>query len=140
MDLPDLEATRAHATATAARLPTGALLILTGPLGAGKTTYVAALAAALGSAADVTSPTYTLVHEYPTPQGPLVHVDAYRLDPALDLDAALDLGDALDRARAVVVEWGLALLDHHPEAWHLELSRVGEARRAIWQRPAGGPP
>lgn len=139
MDLPDLAATRAHAEATAARLPAGALLVLTGPLGAGKTTYVAALAGALGSTALVTSPTYTLVHEYPTPQGPLVHVDAYRLDPALDLDAALDLGDALDRARAVVVEWGLALLHRHPEAWHLELSRVGEERRAIWHRPAGGP-
>lgn len=140
MELPDLAATRAHAAATAARLPAGALLVLTGPLGAGKTTYVAALAAALGSTADVTSPTYTLVHEYPTPHGPLVHVDAYRLDPALDLDAALDLGGTLDRARAVVVEWGRALLERHPEAWHLELDRVGERRRAIWHRPAGGPP
>ncbi len=139
MDLPDLAATRAHAAATAARLPHGTLLVLTGPLGAGKTTYVAALASALGSVADVTSPTYTLVHEYPTPSGPLVHVDAYRLDPTLDLDAALDLGDVLDRARAVVVEWGLGLLDHHPEAWHLELHRDGEHRRAVWQRPAGGP-
>ena len=139
MDLPDLAATRAHAAATATRLPTGALLVLTGPLGAGKTAYVAALAEALGSTADVTSPTYTLVHEYPTPQGPLVHGDAYRLDPALDLDAALDLGGALDRARAVVVEWGRALLDHHPEAWHLELERVGDRRRAVWHRPPGGP-
>jgi tRNA threonylcarbamoyladenosine biosynthesis protein TsaE len=139
MDLPDLTATKAHATATAAHLPHGALLVLTGPLGAGKTTYVAALAAALGSDADVTSPTYTLVHEYPTPDGPLVHVDAYRLDPTLDLDAALDLGATLDRARATVVEWGSALLAHHPEAWHLELLREGDRRRAIWHRPLGGP-
>lgn len=139
MDLPDLAATRAHAAAAAARLPVGALLVLTGPLGAGKTTYVAALAAALGSRADVTSPTYTLVHEYPTPAGPLVHVDAYRLDPGLDLDAALDLLDARDRARAVVVEWGAALLDAHPDAWHLELQRDGERRRAVWRRPPGGP-
>lgn len=138
MDLPDLAATRDHARATAARLPRGALLVLTGPMGAGKTTYVAALAAALGSEADVTSPTYTLVHEYPTPTGPLVHVDAYRLSADVDLDRALDLDDALDRGRAVVVEWGAALLPRHPEAWHLELSREGERRRATWHRPVGG--
>jgi len=116
----------------------GQLLLISGPLGAGKTTFVAALAEALGSSANVTSPTYTLVHEYPTPRGPLVHVDAYRLDASVDIDVALDLHAYLDRARAVVVEWGDRLLDAHPEAWHLRLTRVGEVRSARWS-PGRGP-
>lgn len=114
-------------------------MVLTGPFGAGKTTFVAALALALGSDADVTSPSYTLVHEYPTPDGALVHVDAYRLEVDLDLDATLDLDGYLARARAVVVEWGAGLLDTHPDAWHLELRREGERRQAVWHRPSGGP-
>ncbi len=138
MDLPDLAATRSLARRTAAVLPRGQLLVLSGPLGAGKTTFVAELAAALGSAADVTSPTYTLVHEYPTPAGPLVHVDAYRLEPAVDVAAALDLEGYLERARAVVVEWGERLLASHPEAWQLCLTRDGERRSARWA-PGRGP-
>jgi tRNA threonylcarbamoyladenosine biosynthesis protein TsaE len=138
VDLPDLDATRSLAATTAAALPHGHLLVLSGPLGAGKTAFVAALAAALGSLADVTSPTYTLVHEYPTAQGPLVHVDAYRIDPAVDLDAALDLDAYLARARAVVVEWGERLLAAHPTAWHLRIERAGERRRASWA-PGRGP-
>ena len=138
MDLPDLAATRSLARRTAAVLPEGQLLVVSGPLGAGKTTFVAELAAALGSDAEVTSPTYTLVHEYPTPAGPLVHVDLYRLDAAVDVAAALDLEGYLERARAVVVEWGDRLLVTHPEAWHLCLTREGERRSARWA-PARGP-
>ena len=138
MDLPDLAATRSLARRTAAVLPRGQLLVVSGPLGAGKTTFVAELAAALGSDADVTSPTYTLVHEYPTPDGPLVHVDAYRLDDTADVAAALDLEGYLDHARAVVVEWGERLLATHPEAWHLRLTREGDRRSAHWA-PRRGP-
>jgi tRNA threonylcarbamoyladenosine biosynthesis protein TsaE len=138
VDLPDLAATRSLARRTAAVLPHGQLLVVSGPLGAGKTTFVAELAAALGSGADVTSPTYTLVHEYPTPAGPLVHVDAYRLDASVDVAAALDLEGYLERARAVVVEWGDRLLASHPEAWHLCLARDGERRSARWA-PGRGP-
>jgi tRNA threonylcarbamoyladenosine biosynthesis protein TsaE len=140
VELPDLAATRSLARSTAAALPQGQLLVLSGPLGAGKTTFVAALAAALGSDADVTSPTYTLVHEYPTPRGPLVHVDAYRLDPGVDLDAALDLDAYLTRARAVVVEWGERLLAAHPAAWHLTIERREERRRATWEGGRGPGP
>lgn len=138
MDLPDLAATRSLARRTAAVLPMGQLLVVSGPLGAGKTTFVAELAAALGSTADVTSPTYTLVHEYPTSAGPLVHVDAFRLDASVDVAVALDLEGYLERARAVVVEWGDRLLASHPEAWHLCLTRDGERRSARWA-PGRGP-
>ena len=102
-------------------LPPGALLVLAGPLGAGKTTLVQALALALGSGAQVSSPTYTLVHEYPTPAGVLVHIDAYRLG---DADALFELGleDYLERARLTAVEWGEGLLTTFPDALVVQLS------------------
>lgn len=120
--LADEAATREFATRLAGELPRGALLLLDGPLGAGKTTLVAALVAALGGPDRTSSPTYTLVHEYPTPDGPIVHVDAYRLD---DVDALDELGleAYLERARLVAVEWGGRLAERYPEAWRLRLER-----------------
>jgi tRNA threonylcarbamoyladenosine biosynthesis protein TsaE len=114
--------------------PKGSLIILTGPLGAGKTTLVQALAKALRSSAQVSSPTYTLIHEYPTPQGTLVHIDAYRLPST---DALLDLGleDYLERSKLVVVEWGEGLLKQFPDAWQIILSFDQEQRRAALQMP-----
>ncbi len=105
MMLRTLEDTRALAERLAQRLPYGAVLLLTGPLGAGKTTLVQHLAAALGFRGRVTSPTYTLIHEYPTPEGLLVHIDAYRLPDPEDL-FALGLEDYLGEARLIAVEWG----------------------------------
>lgn len=113
----------------AQRLPTSALLVLVGDLGAGKTTLVQQLAQALNSPASVSSPTYTLIHEYPSPQGLLVHIDAYRLtsgDTSGEVVTNLEhlgLDDYLERARCVLVEWGEALLEPYPEAFvvYLEL-------------------
>jgi tRNA threonylcarbamoyladenosine biosynthesis protein TsaE len=137
-ELPDEAATRAYAADLARRLPPGALLLVDGPLGAGKTTLVAALVAALGGPPRTSSPTYTLVHEYPTPRGPVVHIDAFRLGDPAQL-AALGLDDYLDRARLVVVEWGGPLADAYPEAWRLRLERPAGAtrRRRAELRPPG---
>lgn len=112
------------------QLPAGSLLLLDGPMGAGKTTLVQALAAALGSEASVSSPTYTLIHEYPTGSGTLVHIDAWRLPNAADLiDSGLD--DYLDIARLVAVEWGADLLQHYPSALLVRMNLNDDGTRTV---------
>ncbi len=113
--------------------PPGALLLLAGPLGAGKTALVQALGRSLGSRAQITSPTYTLIHEYPTPEGVLVHIDAYRLGDSEtgNAEALFELGldDYLERARLTAVEWGEGLLETFPDALLVRLSLTGDERR-----------
>lgn len=87
-----------------ARLAPGSVVTLTGPLGAGKTTLVQAIARGLGVTTGATSPTYTYVHRYAGRRGPVFHLDCYRLkhpDEAGDLDweGLLREGDA------ILVEW-----------------------------------
>jgi tRNA threonylcarbamoyladenosine biosynthesis protein TsaE len=84
----------------------GDLVILTGDLGAGKTTFTQGIGAGLGVRGDVTSPTFVIARVHPSlVDGPaLVHVDAYRLGGVGELDD-LDLDTSLDEA-VTVVEWG----------------------------------
>ena len=94
-----------------ARLRAGDLVVLSGPLGAGKTVLARGIGVGLGVQGPVTSPTFVIAREHPAgPRGvPLVHVDAYRLDgldELDDLDLDTDLVDA-----AVVVEWGEGLAE-----------------------------
>lgn len=99
-------------------LKAGDLVILTGPLGAGKTTLTRGIGEGLGVRGPVQSPTFVLARTHPSLVGgaPLVHVDAYRLADAAELD---DLD--LDYERSVVVaEWGAGLVDER-DAW-LEIS------------------
>jgi tRNA threonylcarbamoyladenosine biosynthesis protein TsaE len=97
----------------AAHLGPGDLVVLAGPLGAGKTVLVRGLARGLGVAGPVTSPTFVIAREHrPLPGGagvPLVHVDAYRLGGPAELDD-LDLDTDLAEA-VVVVEWGEGLAE-----------------------------
>jgi tRNA threonylcarbamoyladenosine biosynthesis protein TsaE len=106
--LPNKAATTQLATDLAPLLAAGDLLLLDGPLGAGKTFFTRALAHALGLVADarVTSPTFTLVHEYET-EPKLVHADLYRLSD--DERGVFELGllPARDDGALLVVEWGL---------------------------------
>ena len=83
------------------------LVVLRGELGMGKTTLVKGMAAALGASADeVTSPTFTLVHEYVGRKTRLVHLDLYRLESERELEG-IGLWELADRPDAlVVVEWG----------------------------------
>jgi tRNA threonylcarbamoyladenosine biosynthesis protein TsaE len=96
--------TREIASAFAATLQPGAVLLLSGDLGAGKTAFVKGLAEGLGiSSDDVTSPTFTLVHEYRGGRLPLIHVDLYRLERA-DLDE-IGLDQHLAGRGVIAVEW-----------------------------------
>lgn len=83
----------------------GDLLMLNGPLGAGKTTMTQGIARGLGIEAKISSPTFVIAQNYAGPNGvDLVHVDAYRLESFEELDA-LDLDTSLD-VSLTVVEWG----------------------------------
>lgn len=107
-----------------AQLRAGDLVVLTGPLGAGKTTLTRGIGEGLGVRGPVTSPTFVLARTHPSLVGgaPLVHVDAYRLANALELDD-LDIDFA---GSVVVAEWGAGLLDER-DSW-LEL---------VIERPTG---
>ncbi|MGO4881415.1 MAG: tRNA (adenosine(37)-N6)-threonylcarbamoyltransferase complex ATPase subunit type 1 TsaE [Bryobacteraceae bacterium] len=87
-------------------LPRGATVLLIGNLGAGKTTLAKGIVKGLGAAEveEVSSPTFTLIHEYGTPPA-VYHVDLYRLDRARDA-ATLGLDDLFDSPAMVLVEWG----------------------------------
>ena len=89
-------------------MPTPRLVVLRGDLGAGKTTLVKGIAATLGAAdpEDVTSPTFTLVHEYQGTKVRLYHLDLYRLETEREL-ATLGLDEMIEAPDALVlVEWG----------------------------------
>lgn len=112
--IADADAMERLGARLAGLLAAGDLVVLDGPLGAGKTTLTRGLGAALGARGAVTSPTFVLAREHPTASGvPLVHVDAYRLATARELD---DLDLDYDGA-IVVVEWGAGKLDGVTESW-----------------------
>lgn len=104
------------------QLEAGDLIVLTGPLGAGKTTFTRGLAEGLGVRGPVQSPTFVIARTHPSLVGraPLVHVDAYRLGSAAELDDLdLDLGRSV-----VVVEWGRGMAEDLADVWwDIELER-----------------
>ena len=97
----------------AATLPRRAVVLLTGNLGAGKTTLAKGIVSGLGAAEpdEVASPTFTLIHEYG--EGRVYHVDLYRLDRAAEV-ATLGLDEIFDRDAVVLIEWGERFLDLMP--------------------------
>ena len=123
-----------------AALEAGDLVVLDGPLGAGKTTFTQGIARGMGVKGRVTSPTFVIAREHSSiGNGPsLVHVDAYRLgdDPLGELDA-LDLDSALEEA-VVVAEWGGGLVEQLALRYvHVTLDRrthaETEARIISWR-------
>jgi len=109
--LADAAEARAYGEALAGVLRAGDLVLLTGPLGAGKTTLTQGIGAGLGVRGQVASPTFIIARVHPPlGEGPaLVHVDAYRLESLDDLEA-LDLDASLDES-ITVVEWGEGLAE-----------------------------
>ncbi|MEQ1946484.1 MAG: tRNA (adenosine(37)-N6)-threonylcarbamoyltransferase complex ATPase subunit type 1 TsaE [Bryobacteraceae bacterium] len=103
------EETIAVGCGIAEKLPPRAVVLLIGNLGAGKTTLAKGIVSALGGAAaeEVSSPTYTLIHEYGLSAGgvPVYHIDLYRLDTAEEV-MTLGLDELFDRDGVVLIEWG----------------------------------
>ena len=109
------------------------LVLLRGELGAGKTTLVKGIAAAFEAASeeDVTSPTFTLVHEYRGPRANLYHIDLYRVDTPRELET-LGLDDLRSERSVLLIEWGekFARLQRERDM-EISLEPDGENRRQI---------
>jgi tRNA threonylcarbamoyladenosine biosynthesis protein TsaE len=111
------------------RLTAGAVVLLFGDLGAGKTAFVRGLARGLDvPEGEVTSPTFTLVQEY---RGRLTlqHVDLYRLEPAEVADLGLD--ELTSGSNVVAIEWAERWRNPPAEAWEVRLSHEGDVQRRI---------
>ncbi len=117
-ELPTVADTQAFGRQLAELLRPGDLVVLAGPLGAGKTALTQGIGAALGVREPVTSPTFVIARVHRGGRLPLVHVDAYRLGGAADVDD-LDL-DATAEESVTVVEWGQGLVEQLADE-HLEV-------------------
>jgi len=109
------------------------LVLLRGDLGAGKTTLVKGIASAFEAALeeDVTSPTFTLIHEYRGPRVNVFHIDLYRLDTPRELDT-LALDDLRSDNSILLIEWGEKFLRLvHDRDFEISLDRVDETTRQI---------
>jgi tRNA threonylcarbamoyladenosine biosynthesis protein TsaE len=109
------------------------LVLLCGQLGAGKTTLVKGIAAAFEAAAeeDVTSPTFTLVHEYRGPRVVVYHIDLYRVDTARELET-LGLDDLRSDNSILLIEWGEKFPRFHNERdLEIGLERMNQSDRRI---------
>lgn len=137
MLLPTVRDTRALGRAVAEVARAGDLVVLTGPLGAGKTVLAQGIGAGLGAPGPVISPTFVLARVHRGGRLPLVHVDAYRLGSVAEVD---DLDLDADVAESVtVVEWGGGLVERLTDS-HLEvrLSPADDESRTAELVPVGG--
>ena len=143
-ELPTPADTQAFGRQLADLLRAGDLVVLAGPLGAGKTALTQGIGAGLGVRGPVTSPTFVLARVHRGGRVPLVHVDAYRLGAAADVDD-LDL-DVTVADSVTVVEWGQGLVEQLTDE-HLEVRldrRDDDVRTAVlvphgpgWERRLG---
>ena len=127
------EETIAYGRSLAAELSPPLIVLLRGDLGAGKTTLAKGIAEGFGAARaeDVTSPTFTLVHEYRGPQVTLFHIDLYRIDTPRELET-LGLDDLLAPNSILLIEWGEKFVRlQRDQNVEITLERVGETERRI---------
>ncbi|MBC7633738.1 tRNA (adenosine(37)-N6)-threonylcarbamoyltransferase complex ATPase subunit type 1 TsaE [Aeromicrobium sp.] len=125
-EVPTPEAMHGLAARLATLVRAGDLLVLSGDLGAGKTTFTQGLGDALGVRGPITSPTFVIARTHPSLVGgpPLVHVDAYRLGDAVEIDD-IDLDATTDEA-VTVVEWGDGMAEQLSDSWlHIRIEVRG---------------
>ena len=140
--LDDLEATKDLGSMLAARLKPHDILLLRGPLGAGKTSLVQGLASALGIEEPITSPTFALAQHYPEGTPPLIHLDLYRLEQATAADdlCLQEEEEANAMEALLVVEWPERLSLSLPDAWLLDLNYAPASGRTVsLYPPISGP-
>ncbi len=109
------------------------LVLLRGDLGAGKTTLVKGIAQAFEAASedDVTSPTFTLIHEYRGPSATLYHIDLYRVDTQRELET-LGLDDLMGENNILLIEWGEKFPRFQRERdVEIAIERTGESQRRL---------
>jgi tRNA threonylcarbamoyladenosine biosynthesis protein TsaE len=115
IDLPDAAATEELGYKLGSALPENCIVMLNGPLGAGKTTFAQGVARALGVREAVTSPTFTMLHEYQSGRTPLYHLDIYRMVEATDQSGSTEeatfqwlsteLNELIELGGVILVEW-----------------------------------
>jgi tRNA threonylcarbamoyladenosine biosynthesis protein TsaE len=135
----DVEATRALAAAIASLAVAGDVILLSGELGAGKTAFVQGFGAALGVEGPITSPTFTLAHQYDGDRLTLHHLDVYRLERLAEIDD-IGVSELLDGDGVVVIEWGDVVAPALPRDY-LEISLTygeGDDDRSFELRCVGG--
>jgi tRNA threonylcarbamoyladenosine biosynthesis protein TsaE len=126
------EETVALGTRLAGDLPSRAVVLLIGNLGAGKTTLAKGIVAGLGAAApdEVSSPTFTLIHEYGS-SGRVYHIDLYRLETLAEV-GTLGLDEIFDRDAVVLIEWGERFPElMPPDRFEIRLRATDGERREI---------
>ena len=127
------EETIAFGKKLAERLRPPKIVLLSGDLGAGKTTLVKGIAEAFDAAAqdEVTSPTFTLIHEYRGPEVSVYHIDLYRIETEKEL-ATLALDDLMDERSILLLEWGEKFERFRRERdVEIQIERRGETEREI---------
>ena len=140
--LADADQTHARGIALASELPKGSVLLLSGELGAGKTSLVQGIAAGLGITEAVTSPTFALAQHYSHPNEPqqpvLVHLDLYRLElpEAADELFAQEEELAAESGALLAVEWPQRLSFSPSVAWQLQLLYCDGGRKLLISPPA----
>jgi tRNA threonylcarbamoyladenosine biosynthesis protein TsaE len=107
----------------------GDVVVLSGDLGAGKTTLTQGIAEGLGVTTRITSPTFVISKIYELPSGRLIHVDAYRLSSFGEVD---ELADEVFASDAItIIEWGEAILEALPDAYRVAIEHSGDGRRFL---------
>ena len=132
--LSTVDDTRTFGRQLAGRLRAGDLVVLTGPLGAGKTALAQGIGAGLGVAGEVTSPTFVIARVHRGGRVPMVHVDMYRLgavaDPRAEVDD-LDL-DASVEDSVTLVEWGEGIVEQLVDAYlEIRIDRLDDETRVV---------
>lgn len=127
--LPNESVTQEVGELIGQHLQNGEVIILTGDLGTGKTTFSKGIARGLGIEQMIKSPTYTIVREYDEGRYPLYHMDVYRLDGDVE---SIGLDDYLDNQGVVLIEWGELIEDDCLQnPLHITLERISDEERQM---------